>query len=149
MTKALFRGLFVVTLLLGANALADEFVIGYVKTVQGQASVVTAGRSVQAEPGQALNLAMVLKTGGNGSMGVTLKDDTLLSIGPDTELVLDEFIYAPAQGQLRLVARMVRGSLNYVSGWIAKLKPDAVVVGTPTGNIGVRGTHFVVAVNQD
>lgn len=149
MLIARFRGLFIIALLVGANALADEAVIGYVKTVQGQASLVTAGRSVQAEPGLALNSAMVLKTGSNASMGVTLKDNTLLSIGPDTELVLDEFLYAPAQGQFQLVARMVRGSLNYVSGWIAKLKPDAVSIRTPTGNIGVRGTHFVVAVQQD
>lgn len=134
----------------GANVLAaDEATIGFVKTVQGDASLIVAGQSVPAAPGAALVRSTVLKTGRDASMGVTLKDNTLLSIGPDTELALDEFLFAPAQGQLRLDARMVQGTLNYVSGVMARLRPQAVTVRTPTGNIGVRGTHFVLSVNKE
>ena len=43
---------------------------------------------------------------------------------------------------------MTRSSLNYVSGVIEKLKPDAVTVGTPTGIIGVRGTQFLLKVEE-
>jgi hypothetical protein len=126
--------------------LADDAVIGYVKTVGGDASVVVAGKTVKAEPGTPVLRGDTLKTGKPGSIGVTLKDNTILSVGPDTELVVDEYLYAPAEGQLKLAASMRRGSLNYVSGMIAKLKPEAVGVRTPSGNIGVRGTHFVLTV---
>jgi len=69
-----------------------------------------------------------------------------MSFGPDTQLTVDEYLFAPTQGKLKLGARMDQGSLNYVSGVIAKLKPDAVNVKTPTGTIGVRGTQFLVRV---
>ena len=71
-----------------------------------------------------------------------------MAFGPDTELMVDEYLYAPAQGQLKLGTRLTKGSLNYVSGVIAKLKPDAVTVKTPTGIIGVRGTQFVARVED-
>lgn len=82
-------------------------------------------------------------------MGVTLRDNTQLSIGPDTELILNEFLFAPAQGQFRLDARIFQGTLNYVSGVMARLKPQAVTVTTPTDIIGIRGTHFVLTVNKE
>jgi hypothetical protein len=50
---------------------------------------------------------------------------------------------------LKLWATISKGTLQYVSGVIAKLKPDAVAVRTPTGVIGVRGTRFVVMVEPD
>lgn len=122
--------------------------VGYVKTVAGEAWVTTAGQRVQAAPGTAVLLGSQLKTMAKASLGVTFKDNTVMSFGPDTELTVDEYLYAPAQGQLRLGTRLAKGSLNYVSGVIAKLKPEAVTVKTPTGIIGVRGTQFVAKVED-
>lgn len=121
--------------------------IGFVKTVTGDAWVTTAGQRVKAQPGSAILLGSELKTAAAATMGVTFKDNTVMSFGPDTELTVDEYLYAPAQGQLKLGTRLGRGSLNYVSGVIAKLKPDAVSIKTPAGIIGVRGTQFVARVD--
>jgi hypothetical protein len=132
--------------LASTTAMADEAVIGYIKSVQGDATVVAAGHSIKAEPGTPVKATDVLKTGKASSLGVTLSDNTLLSIGPDTEFVVEEYLFDPAQDQLKLGANLGKGSLNYVSGVIAKLKPTAVTVRTPTGTIGVRGTHFVALV---
>lgn len=122
--------------------------VGYVKTVTGEAWVNTAGARLSAQPGTAVLLGSQLKTAKGATMGVTFKDNTLMSFGPDTELTVDEFVYAPAQGQLLLGTRLSRGTLNYVSGVIAKLRPDAVTVKTPAGIIGVRGTQFVARVEE-
>ena len=81
-------------------------------------------------------------------MGVTFKDETVMSFGPDTEFVVDEYLYVPAQAKLKLGSKLAKGSLNYVSGVISKLQPDAVTVRTPSGTIGVRGTQFVVKVEE-
>jgi hypothetical protein len=135
-------------LLSTAAQAADEAPIGLVKNVSGEASVTTAGKPVKAEAGTAVYKGSVLKTGAKGSMGVTFKDETVMSFGPNTELSVDEYLYAPAQGKLKLGSKMTKGSLNYVSGVIAKLQPDAVTIGTPTGTIGVRGTQFLVLVNE-
>ncbi|MDR3369632.1 FecR domain-containing protein [Rhodoferax sp.] len=129
--------------------LADEPVVGYVKTVQGAAVVVTAGDTIKAEPGTPVRQSSTLKTGLQASMGITLQDNTRLSIGPDTVMAVDEFLYEPTQNAVKLLVNLTRGTLNYVSGLIAKIKPDAVSIKTPTGNIGVRGTHFVAKVVAD
>ena len=131
-----------------AASRAEEAPIGYVKTVSGVASVTTGGNRRMAEVGTPVHPGSVLRTGANGSLGVTFKDETLMSFGPDTELAVDEYLYAPAQGKLRLASRLMRGTLNYVSGVIAKLRPDAVSVDTPSGTIGVRGTQFVAKIES-
>lgn len=130
------------------SAQAQTEAIGYVKTVTGEAWVTSAGQRVKAAPGSAVMLGSKLQTGPAASLGVSFKDNTLMSFGPDTELTVDEYLYAPAQNELKLSTRLVRGTLNYLSGVIAKLKPDAVSVKTPTGVIGVRGTQFVAKVEE-
>ena len=129
-------------------ASAQPEVVGTVKNVAGEAWVSTSGQRVKAQVGTTVQLGSQLKTAKNGSMGVTFRDNTLMSFGPDTEMTVDEYLFAPNEGKLKLGARLDRGSLNYVSGVIAKLKPDAVNVKTPTGTIGVRGTQFLVKVED-
>jgi hypothetical protein len=125
---------------------AQAETVGTVKTVTGEAWVISSGQRVKAQAGTSVLLGSQLKTAKASSLGVTFKDNTLMSFGPDTELTVEEYLFAPAKGQYKLGARMDKGSLNYLSGVIAKLKPEAVTVKTPTGTIGVRGTQFLVTV---
>ncbi|MDB6002307.1 MAG: hypothetical protein JWP52_4006 [Rhizobacter sp.] len=127
-------------------AVAQEEAIGTVKTAEADASVVSAGKAVKAIPGTPVMRGSLLKTGTNGSLGVTFKDNTRMSIGPDTEVSVDDYLYAPSKGELQLGASIRKGTLQYISGVIAKLKPEAVAIKTPTGTIGVRGTKFLVKV---
>lgn len=120
--------------------------IGYVKTVKGEAFVDSGGQAIKAVEGTPLKVGDVVRTGPNGSAGITLKDNTVMSFGPSTRFTLEEYLFAPAKGDLKLGGRLASGSLHYVSGLIAKAKPEAVNVKTPTGTIGVRGTRFVVVV---
>jgi hypothetical protein len=130
-------------------AWADSGTVGYVKTVKGEAFIVTAGQSSKAVVGTPIQAGSIIRTGANASLGVTFKDNTVMSFGPDTELTVDDYAYAPNKGNLKLGASLAKGTLAYLSGAIAKIKPDAVSVKTPTGTIGVRGTHFVVRVEPD
>lgn len=123
--------------------------VGYVKNVQGMATVTTDGQVVRAQPGTPLHQGSSLKTEAQSSMGVMFRDNTMMSFGPGTELTVDEYLYEPGEGKLRLGARMGKGTLNYVSGVIARLQPEAVSVKTPTGMIGVRGTQFLLKVSEE
>lgn len=121
--------------------------IGMVKTLSGQAFIDLNGQRYAAELGMPVYLGTRLVTAPGSSLGVTFRDETVIAIGPDTQLVIDQYLFSPRQGKLGLMASLVRGTLNYVSGQIAKLRPDAVNVNTPTGMIGVRGTQFVARVD--
>lgn len=146
---SIVRLVFCFLLGISLSALADEAVIGYVKTVKGDAMVINGGQQTKAQVGTPVVTGSKLKTGANSSMGVTFKDNTVMSFGPNTELTVDEYLYSPNKGKLKLGATMAKGTLAYLSGAIAKIKPDAVAVKTPTGTIGVRGTHFVVKVEDE
>lgn len=138
-----------ITLLFSLASFADEAAIGYVKTATGDAYVISNNVKTAAKPGTPVFLGSQLKTGAKSSLGVTFKDETVMSFGPDTELTVDEYLYAPSQGKLKLGSKLAKGSMNYVSGVIAKLQPDAVSVTTPTGTIGVRGTQFAIKVEEE
>lgn len=128
---------------------AEDSPVGYVKTATGSTFVVTDGKAKPANVGTPVMNGSVLKTGAGSTLGVTFRDGTMMSFGPETELKVDDYLYAPADGKLKFASRLVRGTMNYISGVIAKLKPDAVTVNTPTGMIGVRGTQFAAKVTPE
>jgi hypothetical protein len=122
--------------------------VGLVKLAGGTAVVQRGDQALPARPGLFVQEGDTLRTGADGRIGVVLRDDTRVSLGPDTELRIDRFLYAPSQGQLALVLKMLRGVATYVSGRIAKLSPDAVRVETPVAIVGVRGTRFAARVEM-
>lgn len=126
---------------------ADLAPVGYVMTVAGNANVITNGTTTDAKVGTPIFEGSKLNVGSDSSMGVTLIDNTVMSLGPKSEMVVDEYLYAPAKNELKLTTTIAHGTLNFISGVIAKLRPEAVKINTPTGTIGVRGTHFLVKVD--
>jgi ferric-dicitrate binding protein FerR (iron transport regulator) len=72
-----------------------------------QGGAVRAGAVLFAQAGQLVYEADALRTGADGRLGVTLKDDTRVSIGPGSEMRVDWFLYVPAEGRLGLVLSVV------------------------------------------
>ena len=140
----------VLALLLGASpVLAQEGSgAGRVKVASGAAFVVRQGREIPAAPGQLVLEADVLRTGTDGRLGITLNDDTRVSLGPASEIRLDRFAYGAADGGMAVALRFVRGVAAYVSGRIAKLSPDSVRLETPAAIVGVRGTTLAIRVDE-
>jgi hypothetical protein len=122
--------------------------VGRIKLVSGAAFLVRGSSQVPAQAGQLLYQSDLLRTGADGNVGVALKDDTRVSLGPASEIRLDRFSYDPAEGQLALVLRVMRGVAAYVSGRIAKLAPDAVRIETPSAILGVRGTTLAIRIGD-
>lgn len=127
-----------------ASAQPPALPAGRVKVATGAASIVRAGQSLAAAPGAMVFEGDVLRTAADGRLSVMLKDESRLALGPDSELALTQFAYAPSEQQLGLGVRLARGVLSYVSGLIARLAPESVRLQTPTSIIGVRGTHVLI-----
>jgi hypothetical protein len=139
-----------VTVVLAAStaAFAQAVPAGRIKVVSGSAFVVRQQVPSPAKVGDVVFETDALTTGADGRMGITLKDETRISLGPGSEVRLDRFLYAPANNQFAFVLNIVRGLAAYVSGRIAKLSPDAVRLVTPTSIVGVRGTHLAIRVSD-
>jgi hypothetical protein len=135
-------------LLIPLPAVAADETIGSVKKVSGQVAIVRDGQPTPAQPGFKLHSGDVLQTGLDGSLGVILRDNSLLSLGPSSHIAIEKFIFVPAEGKLGLTARMLRGTMAYVSGLIARLAPESATFVTPVATIGVRGTRFAVRVAE-
>ena len=130
-------------------AVADDPVIGSIKTVAGTASIIRQNKSLNAEVGIKLHEKDTLKTGRQGRIGVILRDDTRLSMGPNSEINLHQFAFSPVRGDLSIITRLLKGTLAYVSGQIGKLSSQAVRLETPVATVGIRGTHFVAKAMAD
>jgi len=129
-----------------SSVCAQPEAAGRVKVVSGAAVIIREGTEIPAKAGLQIFQADRLRTGKDGRLGVTLKDDTRLSLGPDTEARIDRFLYAPADRGVGLALSILRGVAAYISGRIAKLSPDAVRLETPSAILAVRGTHVVIRV---
>ena len=123
--------------------------IATVQKVSGMADVVRQGRTISAKIGLEIYQNDTLRTGRDGSIGVIFNDDTLLSLGPESILVIDEFVFAPRQGKFSIAIRMLKGTVAYFSGLISKLAPESAHIETPTSSIGIRGTKFVARVEGE
>jgi hypothetical protein len=75
-----------------------------------------------------------------------MTDNSLLSAGPNSVLVLDRYEFDSTTDRGRFDASLRRGTLAVVSGRLAKQSPDAMTLTTPSAILGVRGTEFVVTV---
>jgi hypothetical protein len=147
LSRRLGRGLLVVltALWVAAPAHAD---VGQIKVATGQVLVDRKGQSLPGRVGMSLETDDVVRTGVDGSVGITMRDNSLLSAGPNSILSLERFEFDPTTNEGRLDAQLRRGTLAVVSGRIAKKEPQAMTVRTPSATLGVRGTEFVVSVDE-
>ena len=131
-----------------ALALPARADVGQIKVATGQVFVDRKGQSLPGRVGLPLEADDVLRTGADGSVGITMRDNSLLSAGPNSILSLEHFEFDPTTSEGRFDARLQRGTLAVTSGRIAKKSPQAMTVRTPSAVLGVRGTEFVVAVDD-
>lgn len=122
----------------------QERAAGTVKVLNGEATAERSGQRRTLKPGDAIYESETVRTSANSQLGLTLRDETRLSLGPTTEVTLAAFTYAPADRGFGLVIRLTRGLLEYISGRLGKLAPESIRIETPSSIIGVRGTHLLM-----
>jgi hypothetical protein len=130
----------------GTSAAADAFV-GVVKTLEGGAFITRNGEAIAVGTGMDIQRADLVKTDRNGCLGLIFSDDTRISMGPNTELAVNDDLFEPVEKKLSFVLRLIRGAVSYLSGQIAKLSPESVQLVMPAATIGVQGTHVLIKVD--
>lgn len=143
MTHALAIAAAVAALTIAA-APAGSAEVARIKSAAGTVHVERGGERLPAPVGAGIHTADTVVTGRDGRVGITFIDDTRMSAGPGSTLVIDRYGYDRTTHAGVLDATLRRGTLAAVSGRLAKHAPDAVTVRTPTMLLGVRGTEFLV-----
>jgi hypothetical protein len=127
-------------------ALAGE--AGRIKVSKGEVQIERDGKRLPAPVGAVILARDTVKTGPDGSVGITFQDNSLLSAGPNSELVIERFVFDSTTHKGEFDTALKKGTLAVVSGKIVKQSPDAMRVKTPAAIMGVRGTEFVVKVDE-
>ncbi len=136
----------IIALLVPCLSKADTSSIGTIKNTKGDVTVVRNAAQTPVHIGDRLYPEDVLQTGTNSSTGIILEDNTMLSLGPDTEIIISDYVFAPEKGLFSMVIQMIKGTASYLSGIIGQQSPETVEFQTPDATINIRGTQFLVKV---
>lgn len=132
-------------LLVATSAFAD---IGSVFELTGTAVIKRGKETIAVSKGTLVETNDKVETK-NGVVNIKFKDNTTVKVTENSTLLIDDFVYDPKNasgGKLSLKA--ASGTVRYVSGNIAHNNPNSVKINTPTAAIAVRGTDFVMAVDE-
>lgn len=136
--------LFLASLLFANSVFAD---IGSVTESSGTAIIKRGKDTITVSKGTVVAMNDRVETK-NGKVKITFKDNTTVNVTESSALVIDDFVYDPKSGAGKLNLKAAAGTVRYASGNIAHNNPNAVNIKTPTAAIAVRGTDFVMAVNE-
>ena len=139
------------TALVGASLFAGvahaQVQAGSAGGVNGQAMIVKADyapaqRKIGAQlgSGEPIYMGDQITTGDKSGMQVMLLDQTVLTLGQNARMTIDDLVYDPKTGDGKLNMKVAQGAFRYVSGKIALNNPQNVTIGLPVGTIGIRGT---------
>src|SRR5262245_22706347 len=78
-----------------------------------------------------------VSTSASGSTQVIFVDKTTLSIGPNSNILIDEFVYNPEAGSGRMTVTLTKGAMRMVGGNVSHTQ--GATIKTPLATIGVRG----------
>ena len=115
--------------------------VGTIGIVIGQADVVN--RNIELEIKENIYFGDIIKTGAQTNLQILFNDETVFTIGENTEIVINEFIYDPNQDNElnKISAEVMQGSLKVVTGLISKENPENLLITLPTGVLATRGTE--------
>lgn len=122
--------------------------VATVKKLNGQVWIQRGEQRMPAALEMPMMAGDALETGGDAAVGIIFKDNSLLSLGPDSKFAIREFAFEPTKEKFTLIGSVMRGTLTYLSGLINKLKPESVEFRTPSAAISVRGTHIAIEVKE-
>ncbi len=132
----------------GVNASETLSIEKQLVGIVGAASGVVKTETRELKPGDKIYLNETIFSGAGSGTQILLLDQSTFTIGEDSEVVMDTFVYDPATNEGKIVASVKQGSLKVISGLISKNNPDNLTVEVPEGTLGSRGTEFQTIVSQ-
>lgn len=135
-----------VLLLLGVTLFAKD--VAKVTGLSGSASIDRSGSRMEATLGISLKESDIITTSDSAKMQIIFKDETIISLGKNTNFSIKEYLFEETQAPVAKFA-MLKGAMRTITGKIGEVAPDKFSVEAKTATIGIRGTNFSVLVGED
>lgn len=116
---------------------------GVSAAVRGQVALARVSENVvgrQVQSGDPIFLGDAITSGKSSGLQIMLLDETVFTIGPNSEIAIDEFVYDPETDTGKISASVAKGAFRFITGKIARKRPEDMTVRLPTATIGIRGT---------
>ena len=123
--------------------------VGLVKVYKGNVQNERNGTQVAAPVGASVQASDVIMTGADGSAGITFTDNSLVSVGPNSVFAIDKYRFDSTTHAGEFEGSLRKGRLAAISGKMVKQSPESMKIRTPSAIMGVRGTEFVVQVDEE
>ena len=146
-SKTLYSSILLFLFLSSSTALSAPTMIGTIKTLKGMVSVNEGASKINAQLNGHLYEGSIIETNSSSSVGLMFIDGTQLSIGPNSQVILNRYLFLPKEKSYDFDIMINNGSVIYSSGKLGELAPKSIKVKTPEAIIGVRGTKFLVEVD--
>lgn len=136
---------------MSALSWADSVEVGRNSAVKGTVEIQSVNEDVkrQAVVKEPVFLGDNVNSRIGSSLQVLLKDNSTFTVGPQCDMVIDEFVYDPKKDNNSLSAKVKKGMFRFTSGKVSKTNPDQIKVTTPTATMGIRGTMVEVLVGPE
>ena len=120
--------------------------IGQVTAIQGEAELSRKSEYLNVTKGMLIEVNDHLKTHSHSKTQVILNDETIITIGPDSDYFFEDF---QEGSDPKVMMQLQHGFFKAVTGKIGKIAPQRFKIRTKAATIGIRGTQFMASVQND
>ena len=148
MIKTIVQGLACVLLSLPLIGHAAD-AAGKIETLKGQVAAELNGQTRTLAEGDSVYPNEVISTEKKSVAEIKFVDKSNFILGPDTEFKIDQFAYNEPEKENSFSTKLIKGTFRFVTGLIARYKPDSMQVSTAVATIGIRGTEVSAEATAD
>lgn len=121
---------------------------GTVQFAAGDVQLRRAAGALPAVKGSEVESGDIVVTGANGRAQIRFSDGGLVALYPDSHFMVTRYADTGNAAQDQFAVNLVRGGLRAITGWIGKRDARNYKVTTPTALVGIRGSAFLIAFNE-
>ena len=144
MLKSAIKGFIPFLLLLPALVMAASSPAGKIESLKGEVTATVDDSRRTLAKGDSVYPNELITTSAGSLAEIEFADESNFILGPDSEFKIDKFSYNQPNTENKISTRLVKGAFRFVTGLIARYKPDSMEVNTAVATIGIRGTTVAV-----
>ncbi|MCB2107637.1 MAG: FecR domain-containing protein, partial [Rhodobacteraceae bacterium] len=122
--------------------------VGEIAAFAGSGTIDRGGQVIPFSQGAEIAADDLLATGPDGKVQVRFTDETELTLGPNADILIDEFVFANTDND-GAVFNLISGPARFVTGRLERARGKGIDVTTPVASIGIRGTDFFTEYSGD
>ena len=85
---------------------------------------------------------------GNGRLGITFLDSSVIRLTEHSKIIIDEYIYDANPSKSKMALKMASGTARFITGALGRIDKENISIETPSASIFIRGTDFTTTVDE-